>query len=290
MQRCSGSFRCCRIFALVTLSSYSVMPRERDRHDPAALDGRRVRLRRRWLGRELHQRGSDRLRARRLPRMDPDGCRGDVHAGPQRRLPDFLGGSNPDAGVPIAALLVLTFVSTSCSMAPDVLRAAYAFALDLTRTLHSRVQRNQLDHRGSRHRVHVVPLRRGRPEVPVAVHHPARPRDPAVREGSVASTSVGCSPRPRSPCSSPSPSPPPSASSACGPAASPSDAIRGPTRKATPWRTPLPPPPPTHVGGELDVRRPLGGGPSAQGAGVRPGPRTPSPHAEQQPTTCCSTT
>ena len=75
------------IFALVTLSSYAVVPQPElaDTRQPSMVGVFQSRGRR--LGRGLHQRRGDRLGARRLPRLDADGRRGHVHPGPRRRLP-----------------------------------------------------------------------------------------------------------------------------------------------------------------------------------------------------------
>ena len=64
----------------------------RDRRDPTAVDGRRSSqsVVGDW-GEVVHQHRGHRLGARRLPRLDADGGRGDVHPGAQDDLPAFLG-------------------------------------------------------------------------------------------------------------------------------------------------------------------------------------------------------
>ena len=75
------------IFALVTLSSYAVVPQPELAGHPAAVDGRCLPVPGGRLGRGLHQRGGDRVGARRLPGLDADGRRGHVHPGATGRLP-----------------------------------------------------------------------------------------------------------------------------------------------------------------------------------------------------------
>ena len=75
------------IFALVTLSSYSVVPQPElaDTRQPSMV-GVFESVVGDW-GEVVHQRRRDRLGARRLPGLDADGRRGHVHPGPRRRLP-----------------------------------------------------------------------------------------------------------------------------------------------------------------------------------------------------------
>ena len=72
------------IFALVTLSSYAVVPQPElaDTRQPSMVGVFQSQVGR--LGRGLHQRRRDRVGARRLPRLDADGRRGHVHPGPRR--------------------------------------------------------------------------------------------------------------------------------------------------------------------------------------------------------------
>ena len=141
------------IFALVTLSSYSVVPQPElaDTRQPSMVGVFQSRGGR--LGRGLHQRRGHRLRARCLPRVDADGRRGHVHPRPRRRLPGVprqgerrrhadhraggdlarRAGAARDSRLFVTdALNFLLDLATSLALLPYLLAAAYALKLGLT--------------------------------------------------------------------------------------------------------------------------------------------------------------
>ena len=196
------------IFALVTLSSYSVVPQPElaATRQPSMVgvfeSGRRR------LGRGVHQRRGDRLGAGRLPRLDADGGRGDVHPGPAGRLPASSSGRrtpaaprSPPSWSPrsrVQGLLALTLfvddalnfmldLSTSLALLPYLLAAAYALKLGLTGETYEGVTAGRPaqgdDRRGRRHGVHDLPLRRRRDEVRAADDGDPRAGVAALRQG-----------------------------------------------------------------------------------------------------------
>jgi hypothetical protein len=195
------------IFSLVTpVELLGAAPAE-DRRDPAALNDRGVRVRRRRVGPLVHQRGRHRLRSRRVPRLDTDGRRGDVHPGPQRGLPGFprQGERQADADHRSRRQLAGDPGTARCDARPDRraelhARPEYQPGVDPLlprgriraeagphrRGLRERGRQNAPpggDHRRDRHRLHVVPLRGRRPEVPAAGDSDPRASHPAVRQG-----------------------------------------------------------------------------------------------------------
>ena len=117
---CSGFLSVLSIFALVTLSSYSVVPQ------PELAATRQPSMvgvfesRRRRLGRGVHQRRGHRLRPRRLPRLDADGCRGHVHPGPRTTTSRRSSARRTPHGTPITALVVTSLARPGAARAHAV--------------------------------------------------------------------------------------------------------------------------------------------------------------------------
>ena len=119
------------IFALVTLSSYSVVPQPElaKTRQPSMVGVFQSVVGR--LGRGVHQRRRHRLGARRLSGVDADGGRGHVHPGPRRRHAAFLGQENAH-GTPITALVVTSLGVQALLALTMFVDDALNFMLDLS--------------------------------------------------------------------------------------------------------------------------------------------------------------
>ena len=209
------------IFALVTLSSYAVVPQpELAAARQPSMVGVFESVVGHW-GEIFISVARHRLRARRLPRLDADGGRGHVHPRAQDDFPEFLGREN-EAGTPITALVVTSLavqgllaltlfvsdalnfmldLSTSLALLPYLLAAAYALKLGLTGETYEASGRHPAqgdDRRGRRDGVHDLPLRRGRHEVRAADDRASSRRPRCSTSRPAASTAGASSRRPRS--------------------------------------------------------------------------------------------
>ena len=150
---CSGSSPCCRSSRSSRSVSYAVMPQpELAATRQPSMVGVFESVVGDW-GAGVHQRRRDRLGARRLPRVDADGRRGDVHPGRATRTSRRSSAQENAKGTPITALVVTSLavqallavtlfltdalnfmldLCTSLALIPYFLAAAYALKLGLT--------------------------------------------------------------------------------------------------------------------------------------------------------------